>query len=245
MGHHQHEFERIHPPNLSLDLTHSFTYVFHVEQKSDIQSSLSNSASSIGIDLTTEQIGKFMIYLGQLKEWNKTTNLTSIVKDEEIVIKHFIDSIAAVNAENFTQESLIFDIGSGAGFPGIPLKLIRPDLRFVLIEPSKKKSSFLRYIVGLLKLEHVDIFEGSLEHFTEIFEEKEPASYLVARGIRFEFILDLSKSILTKKGMAVLFLSTAIDRSKLTDKTAIVKEYPFELPMGYGTRVITCLSQLS
>lgn len=217
--------------------------MFHVEQKSDIQSLLSSASSSIGIDLTAEQISKFTIYLDQLKEWNKTTNLTSIVKDEEIVIKHFIDSIAAVHAENFAKESLIFDIGTGAGFPGIPLKIIRPDLRFVLVEPSKKKSSFLRYIVGLLNLEHVDIFEESLEHFTRTFDRREPANYLVARGIRFEFILDLSKSILTKHGMVILFLSTFIDKSKLTRETLIVKEYPFELPMEYGTRVITCLSQ--
>lgn len=216
-----------------------------MEQNSDIQSLLSRSASSIGIDLTNEQVGKFIIYLGQLKEWNRTTNLTSIVKDEEIVVKHFIDSIAAVNAESFTQGSLIFDIGSGAGFPGIPLKIIRPDLRFVLVEPSKKKSSFLRYIVGLLKLEHVDIFEGSLESFVEVFDGRERASYLVARGIRFEFILDLSTSILTKQGMAILFLSTSVDRSKIPRQIVIEKEYPFELPMDYGSRVITCLSQLS
>ena len=95
-----------------------------MEQKSDIPSLVSSSASSIGIDLTAEQIANFTIYLTQLKEWNKTTNLTSIVNDEEIVTKHFIDSIAAVNAENFTKASLIFDIGSGAGFPGIPLKII-------------------------------------------------------------------------------------------------------------------------
>ena len=74
--------------------------------------------------MTAEQISKFMIYLNQLKEWNKTTNLTSIVKDEEIVIKHFIDSIAAINAERFIDGSLIFDIGSGAGFPGIPIKIL-------------------------------------------------------------------------------------------------------------------------
>ena len=109
--------------------------------------------------MTAEHVSKFMIYLKQLKEWNKTTNLTSIVKDEEVVIKHFIDSIAAIKAENFVDGSLIFDIGSGAGFPGIPIKILRPDLRLVLVEPSKKKSSFLRYIIGLLKLRDVDIFE--------------------------------------------------------------------------------------
>jgi len=216
--------------------------VFHVEQQSDIQLLLSRSAASIGIDLTVDQIIQFMIYLNQLKEWNKTTNLTSIVKDEEIVIKHFIDSIAALKAESFIDGGLIFDIGSGAGLPGVPLKIIRPDLRLVLVEPSKKKSSFLRYIVGLLKLEHVDIFEGSLEKFAESFDEREPANYLVARGIKFEFILDLSKTILSKAGRIILFLSTFVDRSRLPSQATIKREYSFELPMGYGTRVITCLS---
>lgn len=183
-----------------------------------------------------------MIYLNQLKEWNKTTNLTSIVKDEEIVIKHFIDSIAAIKAENFIDGSLIFDIGSGAGLPGVPLKILRPDLRLVLIEPSNKKSSFLRYIVGLLRLEHVDIFEGSLEKFAENFEKREPANYLIARGIKFEFILDLSKTILKRTGLVILFLSTFVDRLRLPPLATIKTEYSFELPMGYGTRVITCLS---
>ena len=233
------------PPNssyLSLDLTVSITYVFHVEQRADIQSLLSRSASSIGINLTAEQVSKFMIYLKQLKEWNKTTNLTSIVKDEEVVIKHFIDSIAAINAENFIDGSLIFDIGSGAGFPGIPIKILRPDLRLVLVEPSKKKSSFLRYIIGLLKLRDVDIFEGSLEQFADSFINHEQASYIVARGIKFEFIIDLSRTILTSNGRILLFLSTSIDRSRIDSRTIVENEYSFDLPIGYGTRVVTSLS---
>ena len=150
-----------------------------------------------------------------------------------------------MNAENFIAGSLIFDIGSGAGLPGVPLKILRPDLRLILVEPSKKKSSFLRYIVGLLKLEHVDIFEGSLEQFTENFTGKEPADYLVARGIKFEFIIDLSRTILANTGRILLFLSTFVERSRLGSQTTIENEYSFDLPMGYGTRVITSLSLLS
>lgn len=213
-----------------------------MEQRQDIRSLLSSSSASIGIDLTADQIKKFTIYLHQLKEWNKTTNLTSIVKDEEIVVKHFIDSISAFNATDFTHESLIFDIGSGAGFPGVPLKILRPDLRLVLVEPTKKKASFLRYIIGLLKLEHVDIFEGSLERFVDTFDNREPANYLVARGIKFEFILDLSRTILSKSGLVILFLSSSVDRSRLPKHVTIMTEHSFNLPMGYGTRVITCLT---
>lgn len=192
--------------------------------------------------MTAEQISKFMIYLNQLKEWNKTTNLTSIVKDEEIVIKHFIDSIAAINAERFIDGSLIFDIGSGAGFPGIPIKILRPDLRLVLVEPSKKKSSFLRYIIGLLKLENVDVFEGSLEQLAEDFTDRKQANYIVARGIKFEFIIDLARTILITKGRILLFLSTFVDRARIDSKAIVENEYSFDLPIGYGTRVVASLS---
>ena len=192
--------------------------------------------------MTAEQVSKFMIYLNQLKEWNKVTNLTSIVKDEEVVIKHFIDSIAATKAEDFIDGSLIFDIGSGAGFPGIPIKILRPDLRLVLVEPSKKKSSFLRYITGLLQLEDVDIFEGSLEQFAENFPNREQANYIVARGIRFEFIIDLSRAILASTGRIILFLSTFVDRSRIGSQMIVKNEYAFDLPIGYGTRVIASLS---
>jgi 16S rRNA (guanine527-N7)-methyltransferase len=192
--------------------------------------------------MTAEQISKFMTYLKQLKEWNKTTNLTSIVKDEEIVIKHFIDSIAAIKAERFIDGSLVFDIGSGAGFPGIPIKILRPDLRLVLIEPSKKKSSFLRYIIGLLKLENVDVFEGSLEQLAEDSTDREQANYIVARGIKFEFIIDLARIILTSNGRILLFLSTFVDRARIDSKAIVENEYSFDLPIGYGTRVVASLS---
>ena len=192
--------------------------------------------------MTAEQISKFMIYLKQLKEWNKITNLTSIVKDEEIVIKHFIDSIAVLKAEVFVDGSLIFDIGSGAGFPGIPIKILRPDLRLVLVEPSKKKSSFLRYIIGLLRLENVDVFEGSLEQLADDFTNREQANYIVARGIKFEFIIDLSRTILISNGRILLFLSTLVDRSRIGSKTTVENEYSFNLPIGYGTRVVSSLS---
>ncbi|WP_121988799.1 16S rRNA (guanine(527)-N(7))-methyltransferase RsmG [Nitrospira lenta] len=192
--------------------------------------------------MTADQVSKFMIYLKQLKEWNKTTNLTSIVKDEEIVIKHFIDSIAAIKAECFIDGSLIFDIGSGAGFPGIPIKILRPDIRFVLIEPSKKKSSFLRYIIGLLRLRGVDVFEGSLEQFVDSFTNHEQANYVIARGIKFEFIIGLSRTILTSNGKILLFLSTLVDRARLPSNTIVENEYSFDLPAGYGPRVLTSLS---
>jgi len=185
-----------------------------------------------------------MVYLDQLKLWNKTTNLTSITDDTEIVIKHFIDSIAALKAIDVPLGVLMFDIGTGAGFPGIPLKIMRQDLQMVLIEPSKKKASFLRYIVGLLRLEQVEIYEGSLESFAEKFGDREPAQYILARGIKYEFILGLSQVILARQGRIVPFLSMPIDRAQVMGRAKCEHEYSFDLPMGFGHRVIASLSMI-
>ena len=213
-----------------------------MEHDLSLSSLFIDGAASLGISVTPEQSKSFIIYLDQLKAWNRTTNLTSITEDVEIVIKHFIDSIAVLNAVDFEANSLVFDIGTGAGFPGIPLKIIRQDLRMVLIEPSKKKASFLRYIVGLLRLKQMEIYEGSLESLASDFSERERAKYVLARGIKYDFILDLSKTILSVNGKIVPFLAMPIDREHLTGRAKCENEYSFELPMGYGHRVIASLA---
>lgn len=213
-----------------------------MEQELSLSSLLVNSAASLGITISDEQSKSFMVYLDQLKLWNRTTNLTSITKDDEIIVKHFIDSIAVLNAVYFQVGSLVFDIGTGAGFPGIPLKIMRHDLRMVLIEPSKKKASFLRYIVGLLRLKQVNIFEGSLESFADDFTGKEPANYVLARGIKYEFIIGLSKTILSTNGKIIPFLSMPIDATRLIGGAKCDNEYSFDLPMGFGHRVIASIS---
>ena len=90
-----------------------------------------------------------MVYLEQLQLWNQSFNLTSITLDDEIIIKHFVDSLAALKADEIMVGASLLDVGTGAGFPGIPLKIARLDLNITLVEPAKKKSAFLHFIVGL------------------------------------------------------------------------------------------------
>ena len=96
-----------------------------------------------------------MRYLAHLIEWNKAINITTIINPKEIIIKHFVDSLGALIATSFPQNGVVLDIGSGGGFPGIPLKIVRSDMRLVLVEPVQKKSSFLNSVIGLLKLHDV------------------------------------------------------------------------------------------
>ncbi len=97
----------------------------------------------------------FQIYLSMIRKWSRAYNLTSLKKDRDIVIKHFIDSIMYIKAIPESAATLL-DVGSGAGFPGVPIKIIRPETKVYLLEPSRKKISFLKNLIKELALS--DIF---------------------------------------------------------------------------------------
>jgi len=132
-----------------------------------------------GIDLSAAQTDAFMMYLAELKKWNKTYNLTSLKTDRDIVIKHFIDSLLYIKAIPQHTAS-IADIGSGAGFPGIPLKIIMPETEVTLIEPVKKKSAFLRHMVRTLKLKKIRVLEQRVEDIAGEYEK--PYDIIVSRA---------------------------------------------------------------
>jgi 16S rRNA (guanine527-N7)-methyltransferase len=118
--------------------------------------------AKLGIPYTEKQIHSFITYLDELKKWNKAQNLTGLKTDSDIIIKHFLDSLLffKVLPENVKT---VADIGSGAGFPGIPLKIINPDLEVFLIEPTKKKVIFLRHISHKLGLQGIEVIDNRLE----------------------------------------------------------------------------------
>jgi len=103
-----------------------------------------------------------MTYLSELKRWNKSYNLTSLKTDEEIIVKHFLDSLLYMNALPDGEMSVL-DVGSGAGFPGIPLKVMRPEITMYLLEPSRKKANFLRHIIRTLMLDAIEVVEKRIE----------------------------------------------------------------------------------
>jgi 16S rRNA (guanine527-N7)-methyltransferase len=183
-----------------------------------------------------------MVYLKQLQLWNQSFNLTSITLDDEIIIKHFVDSLAALRADDIMIRSRLLDVGTGAGFPGIPLKISRPDLDITLVEPVRKKSSFLHFIVGLLQLEDVDIFDGTLERF---LNERLPwgsFDYITTRALKHDLILCKGIRLLRQGGRAILYSSQPINKSDLCSNWRLISKYQFRLQKGYGERVVSILT---
>jgi 16S rRNA (guanine527-N7)-methyltransferase len=213
--------------------------LFHVEQATSPSLLLQESSEEIGVPLSTAQVQQFMVYLKQLQLWNQSFNLTSITLDDEIIIKHFVDSLAALRAGDIRPRSKLLDVGTGAGFPGIPLKIARLDLNITLVEPARKKSSFLHFIIGLLRLESVDIFEGTLERFLNECQPHGSFDYLTTRALKHDVILQDGVRLLREGGKAILYSSQPINQSDLPSNWLLISEYTFQLQKGYGQRAIS------
>ncbi len=127
----------------------------------DITNILLRGAEQIGITLTSPVVESFLFYIKELKKWNQRINLTSLTTDRDIAVKHLLDSLTITP---FLQDATqLLDIGTGAGFPGLPLKIFAPSIDILLLESSQKKCSFLRHIVRGLKLAGVEIVHGRAE----------------------------------------------------------------------------------
>jgi 16S rRNA (guanine527-N7)-methyltransferase len=117
---------------------------------------LAETAAAWGLPLSEPQLAAFASYAAELASWNERVNLTAIIRPDEIYLRHFLDSLSCALHWGDQPQSLI-DIGSGAGFPGLPLKILRPALRLTLLESVAKKAAFLEHMVGLLGLEGVTV----------------------------------------------------------------------------------------
>jgi 16S rRNA (guanine527-N7)-methyltransferase len=121
---------------------------------------LTKGAESLGIALSADQLEQFMSYLTLLGKWNRHINLTGLRSCREIIIKHFLDSLTPL--PYLPEEARLLDLGSGAGFPGLPIKIVRPNQTVTLIEASAKKVSFLKEAARHLNLSPVPIFHAYL-----------------------------------------------------------------------------------
>mgnify|MGYP003343999523 CR=1 FL=1 len=131
--------------------------MFHVEHAKRAAHWLQAGAAELGLPLHDTAVGLFHKYLTELNKWNEKVNLTALRTDEDIVIKHFLDSLVCCKLLQISGQARLLDVGAGAGFPGLPIKIALRSITLTLIEPSQKKTAFLRHIVGVLGLEGVTV----------------------------------------------------------------------------------------
>ncbi len=170
----------------------------------EIRDLLRKGLEELGYIPETDLLSAFIIYLNELKKWNKAYNLTGLMKDEDIIIKHFFDSLLYLNVMPH-GEIKVADIGSGAGFPGIPIKIIRPEIEMYLIESSMKRSAFLRHIINKLRLKKIDVIEKRIEEVKVNQELSESVDVAVTRALFSikEFVKKVSH-IVRQEGILIL-----------------------------------------
>ncbi len=135
---------------------------------------LIEGVDKLNLVINDEEIKKFIMYKKLLKEWNEKINITAITDDEEIDIKHFLDSLTPLSTELFDNKVKIVDVGTGGGFPGIPLKILRNDIELLLLDSLNKRINFLKDVIGKLSLKDVEALHGRAEDFGKdpLYREK-------------------------------------------------------------------------
>ena len=177
--------------------------------------SLLAGASNLGLSLNTGHVKALEAYYDELIEWNQRFNLTAITDRNGILIRHFLDSISCLAALSPTELSAgtrVIDVGTGAGFPGIPLKIVCPDICLTLLEATGKKVTFLEHVVELLGLQDVTVIKGRAEELGHDPQHRERYDWAIARAVAempvlAEYLLPLvmvGGGVLAQKGeMAV------------------------------------------
>lgn len=140
-------------------------------------------AEEYGIVLTTEQVTAFTLYQELLLSWNEKMNLTAITEPREVAVKHMIDSLSCYDEQYFATGCKVVDVGTGAGFPGLPLKIYRPDIQLTLVDSLNKRLTFLQDVVSQLGLQDVNLIHARAEEAGRMKDQRDRHAISVSRAV--------------------------------------------------------------
>ncbi len=199
----------------------------------------------LGVPLSPHTVARMVLYLQELMRWNAKVNLTGLTTERDIISKHFLDSLSAFKLIKPDQALIrpgpahrVLDVGTGAGFPGLVLKLQDPELTVTLLEPSQKKAAFLHHIIGLLGLSGVAVLIARIEDLKP--GRVGPFELITSRAVRPELALTGAPQFLAPGGQVLLFrTSPMID---VPPRYRLVREASFTLPFINDPRTLTLLA---
>lgn len=212
---------------------------------------LADTAASWGLPLSADQLRQFARYADELLAWNAHTNLTAITNREAIYVRHFLDSLVLARFWGDAPASLV-DIGTGAGFPGVPLKILRPPLALTLVDSVGKKTAFLRHLVVILGLNQVRVITGRAEELGRDPREREQYDVVTARAVAdlrvlAEYGLPLLRVggvLLAPKGAEAATEAAAARRACTLLGGALEQVAPVELP-GIEPRALVVVRKVA
>ncbi|NLJ58209.1 MAG: 16S rRNA (guanine(527)-N(7))-methyltransferase RsmG [Tissierellia bacterium] len=178
----------------------------------------------LNIPYDKEIENQFIIYRDILKEWNKKINITSIEDNEEIYTKHFIDSVLLLKGLNLSENKKVIDVGTGGGFPGIPLKIVNNNYHLTLLDSLRKRIDFLSEVVEILKLNGVELIHGRAEDFGKDKNYREKYDICVSRAVApLNVLSEYCIPFVKVGGYFAAYKSTNISREIAESDNAIEK----------------------
>lgn len=205
-----------------------------------------------GLTITQKQIDQFSQYLKLLEEWNAKINLTAITAEEEVYLKHFYDSITAGLYVDFNKGvRSLCDVGAGAGFPSIPLKIIFPKLEVTIVDSLNKRIQFLKVLAETLELRGVSFYHDRAETFGQNRQFRESFDFVTARAVAKTRVLsELCLPLVKKNGVFIVLKASNSEAEIKEAQPAIAllggkirEEFIFELPKEAGERHILLIDK--
>ncbi|WP_251554408.1 16S rRNA (guanine(527)-N(7))-methyltransferase RsmG [Neobacillus muris] len=199
-----------------------------------------------GIVLTEQQLDQFEKYYETLVEWNEKINLTAITEKGEVYLKHFYDSISAAFYFDFTKPIHVCDVGAGAGFPSIPLKIVFPHLQITIVDSLNKRIHFLNHLADKLNLENVHFVHDRAETFGSNPKYRESFDVVTARAVaRMSVLSELCLPLVKQGGHFVALKAVNAEEELAAGKKAIAtlggkleKKFTFTLPIENFERTV-------
>ncbi len=186
-----------------------------------------------------------LLYIRELRRWNEKINLTGCRTDREIVGKLLADSLAWTGAAEQDTDTpcAVLDVGSGAGFPGIPIAIVCPHHAMTLLEPNLKKVAFLHHLVGLLGLTQVRVEAKSVEAFSRQRDVHGTFDWVLMKALRLSAGLPYVRPLLAASGQCAVWRTRSVTADLRSREFSVVRETAYELPFGFGPRLLSIVKR--